>query len=220
MLNGLATRSANHRSLRYQAGRCSRLLRNTATQILVDSEILRAWTNLLNGLKPFFCTLLMGCGLFVDLWLSPTHSIPQLCSIQSGPWASLVIHVSLMPIAHCGMVLGSLIAVMPMRGGERLGKILRFACLLFRMLVVEIATILLLASANPLTMMVGMGGLMAGLELTLGLARRTNALMGLPAPALAICTLPKSRRRSAQRGKFGGHWLDGSTDREPTLSKL
>ena len=110
------------------------------------------------------CVVLMGMGLLVDLWQSPLKSIPSICSADMALWAKLLLHITLMPAAHCGMLLGGVLSI-SVRGPVKLSNISLPLLLLPRMAAIE-ATALVVFSpiTDPVSMMAAMALLMIMLE--------------------------------------------------------
>lgn len=109
------------------------------------------------------CVLGMVFGLMIDICLSPLGMIPAICSADGGISAELLFHVSLMPVAHVGMVMGAVACADRHRNERPVGPIF-FAGLLGRlgmMIGIEASSILLFTRlTDPVLMMGAMAVLM------------------------------------------------------------
>ena len=111
------------------------------------------------------CVVGMGLGLLVDLLQSPTRSIPSICSGDIGLWAQLLLHVTMMPAAHCGMLLGGAFLILEINAVKRSKAVVRLIWQSLRMAAVEVAALVLFSPVtDPVSMMTAMACLMIALE--------------------------------------------------------
>src|ERR1044072_8355009 len=121
-----------------------------------------------SAMRGILCVAGMGVGLLVDMWCSPTKSIPAMCISDGSLVGRLGLHLTLMPAAHGGMLLAGLICALARSRGEPLRAGLLLGWQFLSMGLAAVGSLLLVTpTSHPLLAMAGMAILMSFANLSI-----------------------------------------------------